>query len=63
VEIVRNGDVVHTRCSEPRKADDKIVLEWEDKTPLEGPTFYYVRLTQADGEMAWSSPVWVDPKN
>jgi len=23
--------------------------------------FYCLRVTQADGEMAWASPVWVDP--
>ena len=22
--------------------------------------FYYLRVTQADGHMAWSSPIWVD---
>jgi hypothetical protein len=25
-----------------------------------GPAFYYVRVFQTDGEMAWSSPIWVD---
>ncbi|MGH3493415.1 MAG: hypothetical protein ACRDRL_19355, partial [Sciscionella sp.] len=25
-------------------------------------TFYYLRALQIDGEMAWSSPIWVDPK-
>jgi len=24
-------------------------------------TFYYVRVFQIDGEMAWSSPIWVEP--
>jgi hypothetical protein len=23
--------------------------------------FYYVRVFQIDGEMAWSSPIWVQP--
>ena len=23
-------------------------------------SFYYVRVTQVDGEMAWSSPIWID---
>ncbi len=31
---------------------------WTD--PAGGPAFYYVRVFQTDGEMAWSSPVWVD---
>jgi hypothetical protein len=29
-------------------------------TPAPGAHFYYVRLTQADGNMLWSAPVWVD---
>jgi hypothetical protein len=33
--------------------------EWEDATPREGPAWYYARIIQADGEMAWSSPVFV----
>lgn len=35
-------------------------LTWSDPQPRERPTdFYYVRLFQVDGEMAWSSPIWV----
>ncbi|MER5214893.1 DUF3604 domain-containing protein [Streptomyces sp. NPDC002838] len=35
-------------------------LTWTDDPG--GPAFYYVRVIQTDGEMAWSSPVWVDPE-
>jgi hypothetical protein len=31
-----------------------------DDDPLAPNTYYYLRVTQADGEMAWPSPVWVD---
>jgi hypothetical protein len=60
VEILRNGDVIHTVSPQLRKAEDTISVEWEDNTPLVITAFYYVRLKQADGEMAWSSPVWVE---
>jgi len=45
---------------------------WEDTSPLKDVrmqaarfcdhpfTFYYVRLVQSDGEVAWASPVWID---
>ena len=33
-------------------------VTWTD--PAGGPAFYYVRAFQTDGEMAWSSPIWVD---
>jgi hypothetical protein len=34
-------------------------LEWTDPAPTEGG-FYYVRIIQTDGEMAWSSPIFFD---
>lgn len=38
---------------------DKVALKCkdEDKTPF---TYYYLRATQTDGHIAWSSPIWVD---
>lgn len=33
-------------------------LTWEDEE--DGPAFYYVRLEQVDGTLAWSSPVWYE---
>ena len=34
-------------------------LEWEDLTPTPGRSFYYLRVSQLNGQLAWSSPVWV----
>jgi Protein of unknown function (DUF3604) len=34
-------------------------LTWTDEG--NEPAFYYVRAYQIDGEMAWSSPIWVTP--
>jgi hypothetical protein len=37
-------------------------LTWTDPDPVpDRSAFYYVRVFQVDGEMAWSSPIWVDP--
>lgn len=33
-----------------------------DDAPLQGENRYYLRVEQADGNMAWSSPVWVTVK-
>ena len=33
--------------------------ELEDDAMLEGENRYYLRVEQEDGNMAWSSPVWV----
>ena len=29
-------------------------------TPLTGTDYYYVRVLQVDGEMAWAGPIWVE---
>ncbi|MCX6856760.1 MAG: hypothetical protein NTV80_17865 [Verrucomicrobia bacterium] len=33
-----------------------------DESPIAGENRYYLRVEQADGNMAWSSPVWVQVK-
>jgi hypothetical protein len=32
-------------------------------TPSPGPHFYYAKLTQDDGKVLWSAPVWVNQRN
>lgn len=39
-----------------------IRLKWTDEQPLKGETWYYIRVTQKDCSLAWSSPIWVDYK-
>jgi hypothetical protein len=56
VEIVRNGEVVH--AAQPDTLDAGIT--WEDRAQIPSGCYYYVRVTQSDGEQAWSSPIWVD---
>jgi hypothetical protein len=38
---------------------NEITLEWQDSEPLEGNNPYWLWITQTDGEMAWTSPVYV----
>ena len=37
-------------------------FEWVDEAAERETDYYYVRVTQEDGAMAWSSPVWVSVK-
>ncbi len=67
VELVRNGEVIQTFHSETNfldfAYDDMIDLTKASiKAPETGMlfAFYYLRVIQADGHMAWSSPIWVD---
>ena len=67
VEIIRNGEVIQTFRSETNFLD----FAYDDmddlaKVSVKAPdtgmlfVFYYLRVTQADGHMAWSSPIWID---
>jgi Protein of unknown function (DUF3604) len=40
----------------------ELEVSFDDDTELDsGAAFYYARVFQVDGELAWSSPIWVDP--
>ncbi len=67
VELVRNGKVIHSFDVNSYWLN----FTYDDMTPLEKiainnpdkkPPFvyYYIRIIQKDGHMAWSSPIWVD---
>jgi hypothetical protein len=34
--------------------------EWKDPKPTAGEHYYYVRVEQKDGALAWASPLWID---
>ena len=34
-------------------------FSYTDNNPREGENYYYVRVTQRNGQMAWSSPIWL----
>lgn len=55
LEIVRNGEVC---CSREPGAED-CSLEYRDQALQDEECYYYARVTQSDGEMAWSSPIFV----
>lgn len=54
MDLVRDGtDTAHV---EP----DATEFVWETEVPAAPAACYYVRVTRQDGEMAWSSPIWVE---
>lgn len=67
VEIIRNGKVIKTFKPESYWLDyvfddmdplNKVALPAKlGKPPF---VFYYIRVTQVDGHVAWSSPIWLD---
>jgi hypothetical protein len=55
IDIHKDSQVVET--IRPNAAEWK--GSWSDPKPFEGTHYYYVRVLQADGELAWGSPMWV----
>ena len=54
IEVCRNNQFIYISRPEGKTAE----LTFTDRRPLEGFSYYYVRLIQKDEEIAWTSPVW-----
>ncbi len=55
VDIIKNGRYLYT--SEPGKPEAEVTFSDPEAAP--GEFYYYVRVRQYDGQLAWSSPIWV----
>jgi hypothetical protein len=55
ISICRGGEWIHEEKPTSRRAE----FTFTDANPPAGPKWYYVRVEQTDGELAWSSPVWL----
>lgn len=56
IHVIRNNAYVYS----VRPQSDRARFSFEDMQAETGNTyFYYVRVEQANGAMAWSSPIWV----
>ena len=54
VELFRDGAVVETHEPNSTRCRSETV-----RTPEPGQHYYFVKVTQADGNVMWSAPVWV----
>jgi hypothetical protein len=55
VTVIKNNTFVHT----VRPEGESVAFEYRDTDIKPGESYYYVRVEQAAGQMAWSSPIWV----
>ncbi len=55
IDVIRGQDFVYTLQNQ----SDEVSFEFVDTKPRPDEQHYYVRVQQADGQMAWSSPIWV----
>ncbi len=56
VEIIK--DNAHLYSLAPGTRD--VSFAYRDRDAEPGESYYYVRVQQEDGQMAWASPIWVD---
>jgi hypothetical protein len=56
VRLIRDGQFIYE--TEPGKRE--VDIEFVDTQADPGQHWYYTRIEQANGELAWSSPVWVE---
>ena len=60
VEIIRSGHVFGGLHMQPGEGIPEVSFELADTMLIPGEeAYYYLRVTQEDGNMAWSSPIWV----
>ena len=55
IHLIRDGQYIHTVSPGRREVE----FEYIDNEAGAGEHWYYVRVEQANAELAWSSPIWV----
>ena len=55
LDVIRNQEFVLTL----QDREDKLDFTYIDERPVSGESYYYVRVQQTNGQMAWSSPIWI----
>jgi hypothetical protein len=58
IDVLRDSEVIDTLTP----AGNTYKAAWTDANPKDGVHYYYIRVLQADGEIAWGSPIWVEKK-
>ena len=56
IQIIKDNAYVYTVRPGVREA----AFTFRDADARPGESYYYVRVQQEDGQMAWASPIWVD---
>ncbi|MEO7649300.1 MAG: hypothetical protein ABIZ80_02450, partial [Bryobacteraceae bacterium] len=55
VSVIRDNQIVHTVDG----AGPEVSFQYTDREKSAGTSYYYLRVEQKDGQLAWSSPIWV----
>ena len=55
IDLIKNHAFIYTTRPDTRQ----VRFDYLDKQPTAGESWYYVRVLQEDGQLAWSSPIWI----
>jgi hypothetical protein len=56
VSVIHNNRIVYSVPGSGSEAK----FTWTDNESPRGKNYYYVRIEQTDGQLCWSSPIWVE---
>jgi hypothetical protein len=59
IDVIKDSEVVEILRPEDMGSSE-YKGQWEDPKPEAGLHYYYVRVRQKDGQLAWASPMWID---
>ncbi|HLJ95285.1 MAG TPA: hypothetical protein VKU02_19055 [Gemmataceae bacterium] len=59
IDVLKDSQVVATLQPQGSRYEGT----WTDPRPESGTHYYYIRVLQKDGEIAWASPMWIEFKN
>jgi len=54
IDLIKNQSFIYTVRPATRQAN----FEFSDQNFGSGENYYYVRVLQENGQLAWSSPIW-----
>jgi hypothetical protein len=58
IDVIKSNKYIHKVSPNRRDAS----FEYVDRSLGDGESYYYVRVEQTNGQLAWSSPIWVKKK-
>ncbi len=59
IDVLKDSEVVETLRPTDGNAS-QYEGKWQDPKPQAGVHYYYVRVRQKDGQLAWASPMWIE---
>jgi hypothetical protein len=59
VVVIKSNRTVYTAPG----SGSEMRFTYTDQVPAAGEAYYYVRVEQQDGQLGWSSPIWVEDQH